>query len=201
MRSTFGICYLMETVPLKKTAKSGETKAAAEAVSQLALDTKSQADLFARAMKAFTAGDFKKAKPLFEEAGKGLVLSVAETARMYGRMCAQRMDKDKPEPKTAEERYNLAIGLMNSGEFGEAAQMLKAAVASAPKAGHIHYALGVSLGRTGDLAGAYAHVKKAFDLDPHNRVIARTDSDIAPLLQDAAIHGLVYQRLESPEMT
>jgi Flp pilus assembly protein TadD len=184
---------------MKKSAKGQEPKQPTVMQSQRSLDSKAQAEVFGRAMKVFTAGDFRKAKALFDETAQGPVLSVTETAKMYSKICEQRTSKEPPEPKSPEEKYNFAVGLMNLGQFSEAAAMLKSAVGSAPAAGHIHYALGVSLGRSGDMAGAYEHVKKSIELDPHNRVIAKSDSDLMPLLQDSALHSLVMQYSERPD--
>jgi len=156
------------------------------------LDNKGHTDLFARAMKSFTSGDFRKARMLFEEASAGPVLSINESARMYTRMCDQRLKNEKVELKTPEEHYDYAVKLINERRLAEAVGHLKSALQGRSPGGHVHYAMSLALGLQGDIAGAHRHLKQAIELDPQTRSLARGDADFQDLLQDATLRDLVF---------
>lgn len=158
--------------------------------SQLELDSKAHTELFSNAMKRFAAGDYAAAKELFDQAAHGPVLSVNETALMYGRMCAQRIQRASPELSSAEDHYNYAVSLMNLRKVADAVPYLQKAVALGD-AGHIRYALGLALGLQGDMPGAIANLQKAISLDPSVRGMARNDSDFQPLMQDHIVRELI----------
>ena len=63
-----------------------------------------------------------------------------------------------------------------------------------PRADHVHYAMGVCLGLSGDAAGAYDSLKRAIELHPRNRMVARQDSDF-----DAIRHQPQFNRLLYPD--
>jgi tetratricopeptide (TPR) repeat protein len=158
--------------------------------SQVELDSKAHTELFTRAMKRFTAGDYEDAKELFDQASQGPVLSVNETAHMYSRMCARRIQNNAPELTTAEDYYNYAVSLMNVRKIADAVPHLQKAV-SLGDAGHIRYALGLALGLQGDMPGAISHLQKAISLDPSIRTVARSDGDFQPLMQDHIVRELI----------
>lgn len=155
------------------------------------VDTKGHTELFSRAMKSFSAGDFRKARSLFEEASSGPVISVNESARMYARMCDQRLKAERLELKTPEEHYDYAVKLLNDGKPADAASHLRTALQGDRPGGHVHYALALALGQQGDMAGAYQYLKQAVERDPALRSFARGDADFRDLLQDAALRDLV----------
>jgi tetratricopeptide (TPR) repeat protein len=155
------------------------------------VDTKGHTDLFARAIKSFSAGDYRKARSLFDEASNGPVISVNESARMYMRMCDQRLKSEKLEIKTPEEHYDYAVKLLNDGKPADAVSHLRVALQAPHPSGHVHYALALALGQQGDMGGAHQHLKTAVELDPALKSFARGDADFRDLLQDAALRELV----------
>jgi Tfp pilus assembly protein PilF len=171
---------------MKKPTKGAEPKASTEART----DAKSQTELFAKAMKQFQSGDYRRAKALFDEAAKGPVITVKESAVMYSRMCDQRLGKEKPELTTPEDHYNYGVGLMNDGRFLEARDYLQKALKGG-EAAHIHYAIALASGHAGDVGGAVTSLQRAVELDPSTRSLARNDSDFQPLLQHPSIRELL----------
>jgi Tfp pilus assembly protein PilF len=171
---------------MKKPIKAGETKTASDA----RLDAKAQTEVFSRAMKSFNAGDYRKARPLLEEASKGPGLAIKETATMYIRMCDQRLAQEKLVLETAEDYYNYGVGLMNDRRPSEARSYLQKAV-SLDGAPHVHYAYALASGLSGDLDTAATHLRRAVELDPATRGLARGDSDFQPLLQNPAIREIL----------
>lgn len=176
---------------MKKPVNPNDLKTSTEgARTSTALDSKSHRDLFAKAMKAFSTGDFKAAKEMFDKAMHGPELSVNESARMYSRMCEQRLDRAKPALKTADDYYNYAISLMNLRRTAEAAANLKKAI-ELGDTGYIRYAMALACGLEGDIPAAAAHLQRAIDMDPATRTHARTDSDFQPLMHDAVIRDII----------
>jgi tetratricopeptide (TPR) repeat protein len=179
---------------MKKPSKPTDSKTATDGSrSGPMLDSKSHKNLFASAMKAFAKGDFQAAKQSFDEASNGPELSVNESARMYSRMCAQRLEHGRPPLHTADDHYNYAVTLMNQRRHNEAGTHLRKALTLGDK-GYIRYALALVCGIEGDLREAASQLQRAIDLDPSTRTHARNDSEFQPLLQDAAIRELVQGR-------
>jgi tetratricopeptide (TPR) repeat protein len=146
------------------------------------MDSKQHTELFSKAAKKFSAGDYKTARSLFEDAAKGPVLSVNESAAMYIRMCDQRIRKATPELKSAEDYYNYGVGLINARRTADAIHALEKA-AALEDSSHILYALALANGLHGDLPSSAASLRRAIQLDPSTRGLARSDPDFQPLLQ------------------
>lgn len=154
------------------------------------MTAKSQTELFAQAMKSFTAGDYTEAMSAFDQAARGPSIAVTEPALMYQRMCRQRIERDSPRLTTAEDHYNYAVGLMNAGRHNDARKHLETAVDTGGESHHL-YALALAEGLTGAVDAAVKHLRKAIQADRGLRSVARTDSDFQPLLQHAQIREVL----------
>src|SRR5262249_1140007 len=93
---------------------------------------------------------------------------------------------------SAEDYYNYGVALINTRNVAEAREHLEKALEIAPNADHIHYALALAQALGGDPAHAYENLKRAIELQPHNRVIARQDADIGPLAHQPPFSPLLY---------
>jgi tetratricopeptide (TPR) repeat protein len=178
---------------MKKPAKASDGKHVDRATAHEAQSGSSPTQTFAEAMRHFHAGNYSKAKPLFDEAAAGSTLNVTESAKMYSLMCEQRISKERIEPESAEDHYNYAITLLNGRRLDDAVRHLNAALASKEDAAHVHYALSLGLGLGGDISGAKRHLQRAIELDPGSRNLASNDSDFQPLLEHPEIRNLVYE--------
>jgi tetratricopeptide (TPR) repeat protein len=172
---------------MKKTAKTTAPRAAANSVPAT---SKQHRELFAQAMKKFNAGAFGDARRLFDLCAQGPEIAVKESAQMYSRMCAQRLEKQQVVLKTAEDHYTYAVSLMNLQRHADALPHLQKAM-QLGDGPHVRYAMALASGLVGDMPGAVAHLEKAITLDPATRSLARSDIDFQPLLQDAVIRELV----------
>jgi tetratricopeptide (TPR) repeat protein len=141
-------------------------------------------------MKLFTSGEYARARDLFEKALRGPVPSVNESALMYSRMCAKRLEKPGLELRTPEDLYTYAISLINSERFRDAVPHLERAIASSGQS-HYLYALALCLGRTGAVEAAADHLRRAVVQDASIRNVARSDADFTPLLEHSALRELV----------
>ena len=97
---------------------------------------------------------------------------------------------------TAVEEQNATTNEM-ARNVGEARAHLEKAIQLAPGAEHIHYALALALGLSGDFAGAHENLRIAIELEPRNRMIARQDADFAPLAHQSNIRALLYPEKKS----
>jgi tetratricopeptide (TPR) repeat protein len=167
------------------------SSAAAPEVPAPALSSGEQSEAFESAIALFHSGQFTAARTLFREAASGPNREMTHAALSHARMCERRIGAP-PAPASAEERYNYAIALINERRFEAAEAQLRQALAQAPNGDHIHYALALCRGLSGDLAGAYTHIKRAIELHPRNRAVARNDADFADLAQRPPLADLLY---------
>jgi tetratricopeptide (TPR) repeat protein len=116
---------------------------------------------------------------------------MAHAARLRIRMCEQRIATAGPAPATAEEHYNYAVAFMNRADFQAARQHLERALQTAGDPDHIHYLLALCLGSLGDIDGACRHLRRAIEIHPRNRAMARSDPDFADLAHRPPISELL----------
>jgi Flp pilus assembly protein TadD len=107
-------------------------------------------------------------------------------------MCDRRLEQDKPNLGTAEDHYNYGVALLNTRKVPEARSYLEQALRMTPGADHIHYALALAQALDGDLAKAHENLKRAIELEPRNRRLARQDADFAPLANQPPFYDLLY---------
>ena len=151
-----------------------------------------QFDAFERAIKLVNKRNFREAKELFEKATEGPNREMASKAALHIRMCERRLSAPAPEPKSAEEHYNYAIALVNLRNLEPARRHLAIALEMEPRADHVHYAMSVCLALSGDASGAYDSLKRAIELQPRNRMVARQDSDFEGIANQPRFSRLLY---------
>jgi len=151
-----------------------------------------QITVFEAAMKLFHARKFKEARETFEQAIQGPQLDIAQRARLHIAMCERRIGQPAVEFASAEEHYNYAIALINSRKVAEARTHLEKALEISPGADHIHYALALAQALSGDINNAHENLRRAIELEPRNRLIARQDADFASIINQPPFQALVY---------
>jgi len=144
------------------------------------------------AMKLFHARKLQEARDLFQSAAAGPERDVAQRAKLHISMCDRRLQQATVTLKTAEDYYNYGVALMNARNIGEARSHLEKALAMAPDTDHIHYALALAQALSGDSANAYENLRRAIELEPRNRIIARQDTDFAPLANQPPFDMLLF---------
>jgi tetratricopeptide (TPR) repeat protein len=157
------------------------------------LDATKQLNSFEAAMKLFHARKLKDARALFETAAAGPERDVAQRARLHIAMCDRRLEQAVTPPlHSAEDHYNYGVAMINARRIGEARSHLERALEMAPGTDHIHYALALAQALGGDPANAYENLKRAIELEPRNRIMARQDADFAPLANQPPFDALIY---------
>ncbi len=143
-------------------------------------------------MKLFHARKLKEARELFRSAAEGPERDIAHRARLHAAMCDRRLEKVPVLLGSAEDYYNYGVALINTRSFAEARTHLEKGREIAPDADHIHYALALAQALSGDQAAAYESLKRAIELEPRNRLIARQDADFAPMANQPPFDALLY---------
>jgi tetratricopeptide (TPR) repeat protein len=155
-------------------------------------DAREQRQTFDRAIALFQVREYAGARDLFEAAAGGPLREVAHSARLHVQMCARRIETSEPAFGTPEEHYNYAITLINARKLPQAEKHLREALAQVPAADHIHYALALCRGLSGDIHAAHAHLRRAIELHGRNRIAARNDPDFATIARLSPVYELLY---------
>lgn len=178
--------------PVKPPEPAATTRGGAAVVAQR-LNASKQLGSFEAAMKLFHARKWGEARDLFQTAASGPERDVAQRAQLHIAMCDRRLHQTPAVSlKSAEDYYNYGIALINARNIAEARAHLEKALAMAPGTDHIHYALALAQALAGDMVNAHENLKRAIELEPRNRIMARQDADFAPLTHQPPFDLLIY---------
>jgi tetratricopeptide (TPR) repeat protein len=162
-----------------------------------AANPSTQFTCFEAGMKLFHTRQFKEARDMFAQAVRGPERDVANRAQLHLAMCDRRLHQATVTLGSAEDYYNYGVALINSRNLPEARAHLEKALEMSPAADHVHYALALAQALAGDLANAQQNLKRAIELEPRNRLIARQDADFAPLASQPPFDALIYPEKKS----
>jgi len=179
----------------KRRAKSKPSPAELEALrvaKELRQAQERQLARYDKAIRAFNSRRFQTALTLFEKVAAGPDSTFGDRARVHIQICRRQTQTRKVKFKTADEYYNYGIRLINERRFEEANRSIAQALKRQPRAAHIHFAAAVVGALTQDIDSTYKSLKKAIDLDPHNRVLALNDADLASVADEPAIAQLLH---------
>jgi tetratricopeptide (TPR) repeat protein len=165
-------------------SQGGESLSAAE----------TQLRRYEEAYRLFRAQNYALAKAAFERAIEGPQRELTHNARLHVAMCERRMQSAQLEFATAEENYNYAISRLNVRDLPVARRHFEAALGMLPNGDHILYGMALCCGLSGDYQGCYENLKRAIDLHPKNRLIARQDPDFNTIVQHPVFHQLLYEK-------
>ncbi len=165
-------------------------------------ESEKQLQVFDNAMKFFRQQQFREAKSVFEQATSGPQREISHNAKLHVIMCERRLGKPEVSFDTLDDHYNYAIERLNARDLDVARKHLDCAMQLIRKDGntstdHLYYALALCAGISGDADTAFENLKQAIELNPVNRMAARQDSDLAPILQQPRIQQLLYPEKQS----
>jgi tetratricopeptide (TPR) repeat protein len=179
-----------EARPVRPGAgKTVVSSGAAGAVTQ-AFTAEQQLKHFEEATRFFHSRHYREARESFERAMAGPSREVTHRAELHVKMCARRLEVPEVILTTADEHYNYAVALINLRNLAKADEHLRAALALAPAADYVYYALALCRALSGDLTSAYENLKAAIDLEPRNRIAARQDADFASFINQPPLDRL-----------
>ena len=176
---------------------SANSSAAGPAVAAQPSNGEKQLGSFEAAMRLFHTRNLKQARELFEQSAQGPAQDIAQRSRLHIAMCDRRLDQASVSLRSADDYYTYGIAMLNSRKFAEARTHLEQALHLAPEADHIHYAMATAEVHHGDLARAHEHLKRAIEIEPRNRLLARQDADFAHLSHQPPFDALLYPEKKS----
>lgn len=138
---------------------------------------------FEEAVQLFAHRRFADAKQRFDEAMKGPAPHVSDKARSYSQVCGRKMTAVDLDLKTAEEFFNYGVERLNARDIQQARTQFARALDLEPDAEHIRYTMALACGLDGDAEGAYENLRRAIELEPRNRILARQDPDFSAIAQ------------------
>jgi tetratricopeptide (TPR) repeat protein len=144
------------------------------------------------AVQLVQQGKFDKALPAFEKLLPNAPFEILERCRMYIQTCQRQMDHAGLKFATPEERFDYAVSQLNGGYFEEAADQLRGIIADHPGADYAYYGLALIDSITGRVQGCLDHLAKAIELNPKNRLQARSDNDFQNMVDDPRFTELLY---------
>ena len=107
----------------------------------------------------------------------------------------RQLDSQGLEFRTPGERYDYAVSQINEGDFEEAANQLKGFLADTPNADFAYYGLALLYSITGKTQDCLDSLSQAIELNPKNRLQARSDNDFQSMVDDPRFTELLYPEL------
>ena len=114
-----------------------------------------------------------------------------ERARLYLKVCERELEPKEPAPKTPDELVYAATVALNAGDEPAALRHVQRAITDDPTHAHGHYMMAVLSVRRNDAGIAIEHLRRAISLDPENRSLARQDTELEALRDDASFRSIV----------
>jgi len=111
---------------------------------------------------------------------------------MYMTSCRRQMEKPALQFLTAEEQYDYAISLLNSGYYEDAREQFQGILASWPDADFAFYGLAALDAMTSQTQSCLDNLARAIELNPRNRLQARVDNDFQNMVDDPRFTELLY---------
>jgi tetratricopeptide (TPR) repeat protein len=113
-----------------------------------------------------------------------------ERAQVYLRVCERELAA-AAAPRTTEERLVAATVALNAGDHARTLALLDETLRDDPKSDLAEYMAAVVLCAKGDPDAAIGRLRRAIELNPENRNLARQDSDLESLHAHEAFKQLV----------
>ena len=158
-------------VQVKKTATAVEPPSAFEI----------QLKIYEQAVQLFSQRKLAEARDRFIEVAKGPAPHISDKARSYAQVCERRTKGSEVKLSTAEDHFNYGVERLNARDVDLAKHHLGRALSMQPDADHVLYTLALCCGFAGDGNGACENLKRAIDLEPRNRILARQDPEFSAL--------------------
>lgn len=144
------------------------------------------------AVQLLQQGKYDKALAAFEKLLPSAPAEILERTRMYIATCKRQMEQSHLAFQTAEERYDYAISQLNQGYYEEAREQFTGVIGDDPRADYAYYGLAVLDSITGRPQECLDNLARAIELNPKNRLQARSDNDFQSMVDDPRFTELLY---------
>jgi tetratricopeptide (TPR) repeat protein len=140
-------------------------------------------------------GKFEKARAIFEKLVANSPAELLERSRVYLSVCQSKLLEPARVFASPEEHYDYAISLLNTGDYSEARDHFEQILDDYPTADYAHYGMAALDSMTMQAEECLEHMTKAIELNPRNRIQARTDSDFHNMIEDPRFTELLYPEI------
>lgn len=147
------------------------------------------------AVQLVQQGKYDKALAALEKLLPTAPQEIVERCRMYVATCQRQLERQSLKFATPEERFDFAIAQLNGGDYEDARQHLDAVLAEQPEADYAFYGLAVLDSITGRSQDCLMNLARAIELNPRNRLQARSDNDFQNMVDDPRFTELLYPEI------
>lgn len=147
------------------------------------------------AVQLMQQGKYEKALAAFEKMLPTAPEVLQERCRMYMSACKRQIEQNQRNFTTAEEQCDYATSLVNSGYYEDAREQFFAILDAHPDADYAFYGLAVLEGITGNVEACMDNLNRAIELNPKNRLQARSDTDFQGVVDDPRFTELLYPEI------
>ncbi len=175
-----------ETSTTRRSPRSTSKPAAASS------ENKQMLQDYQNALQLMQQGRYEKARVLFEKLTPHASPEILERCRVYLTVCERNVQEAPLSFKTTDEQYDYAVSLLNSGSYEEARDQFESILIKAPDADYAHYGMALLSSMTGQAEDALEHLSRAIQINPSNRIQARSDPDFIDMADDPRFTELLY---------
>src|ERR1700690_110306 len=143
-------------------------------------------------LRALQEHKFEKAKGHLQKVLSGPNKSLVDRAQVHILTCDKHLGSPALQFKTAEEHYDYAVSLINSGDYVTAREQLDKLLKQNPKAEYVLYGLAALHCLTGHVEESLKTLNEAIQVKPALRFQARNDTDFQNLAEDPRFTELLY---------
>jgi tetratricopeptide (TPR) repeat protein len=140
-------------------------------------------------------GKFEKARAAFEKLIASGPIEMLERSRVYLSVCEKKLAESARNFSNDEEQYDYAISLLNTGDYDEARDQFEMILGRNTTADYAHYGLAALESMTNHVEECLEHMTQAIELNPRNRIQARTDTDFHNMIEDPRFTELLYPEI------
>ncbi|MFY9647705.1 MAG: tetratricopeptide repeat protein [Terriglobales bacterium] len=143
-------------------------------------------------LRALQEHKFDKAKGHLQKVLSGPDKALVDRAQVHILTCDKHMEKPALHFKTAEEHYDYAVSLINSGDYVTAREQFEKLLKQNPKAEFVLYGMAALDCLTGHVEESLRTLSEAIEIKPALRFQARNDADFQNLAEDPRFTELLY---------
>src|ERR1039458_9229560 len=114
---------------------------------------------------------------------------------MYISTCQRQLEQHNLAFNTPEERYDYAVSQLNTGFYDEAREQFNGGITDDPSDDYAYYGLAVLVSITRLPQDCLTNLAKAIELNPKNRLQARSDNDFQSMVDDPRFTELLYPEI------
>lgn len=122
-----------------------------------------------------------------------------ERAHLYLRVCERETAVRAAVPQTTAERVYAATMSLSAGDAEAALGHVQRAIEQEPGSHRAHYMMAVIRSTRSESTQAVEHLRRAIELNPDNRSLARQDADLERLRQTPAVRALLDEEQREPK--